>query len=233
MNRTVIERASVLVLLLAICAAFAVPALATETIDMRSGGGYAIGATDPAWQYTLGPVSAPQQATPFTAADFNAVFSGPNAVVVAPYGSFWLSGLLCDGLSQWISVDANRGPASALFGQIFTVHTCCIQKATLSFCWASDDNIGDQVFGGPNPQGLYLNGTPLSFNGGSYATENGGSVDVTTLLHCSKNNQIHVYNRDAAAVVSGAMFSIHIEIEECGPLPTEPSTWGAVKSMYR
>ncbi|HET6462834.1 MAG TPA: hypothetical protein VFH33_03455, partial [Candidatus Krumholzibacteria bacterium] len=91
MNRTVIERASVLVLVLAICAAFAVPALATETINMRSGGGYAFGAIDPAWQYTLGPVSAPQQATPFTAADFNAVFSGPNAVVVAPYGSFWLA----------------------------------------------------------------------------------------------------------------------------------------------
>ena len=101
-------------------------------------------------------------------------------------------------------MDANPGPATALYGHSFNVETCCITKATLSFCWASDDNIGDQLFGGGNPMGVYLNGVALPFTGGSYATENSGSVDVTSLLHCARN-EIFVYNRDAAYVVTGVL----------------------------
>jgi hypothetical protein len=32
--------------------------------------------------------------------------------------------------------------------------------------------------------------------------------------------------------VTGAMFSIHIDIAEC-PVATSPSTWGAIKALYR
>jgi hypothetical protein len=54
---------------------------------------------------------------------------------------------------------------------------------------------------------------------------------VTGLVHCGLN-EIHVYNRDAAYVVTGVMFSVTLDIAEC-PLKTQQSTWGAVKKMYR
>ncbi len=228
--RTVKRSVPVFLLVIAIAAAMAVPAL-SETINMRSGGGYAYGQNDPAWTYLAGPAGVALSASPFTAADFAGALSGPMSVVVPPYGAFWLASLSCDPLAQWISVDAAAGPATALYGQSFGVQTCCITKATLNFCWASDDNIGDQLYGGANPMGVYLNGVALPFTGGSYATESTGSVDVAGLIHCGRN-EIHVYNRDAAYVVTGAMFSVNIEIVGC-PVRTEQSTWGSIKALYR
>jgi hypothetical protein len=221
----------VLALLLVTSALLAVPAFATETINLRSGGGYALFTVDPAWQFTAGPPTAPLSASPFTAADFSSVFSGPNAVVVPPYGSFWLPSLTCDPNAQWISTSTTSGPNSALFGQVFGVHTCCIGKATLTFCWAADDYLGDPAGGGPNPSGVYLNGNPLAISGGNYATENTVTLDVTNLMHCGQN-ELHVYDRDGAATVSGALFSAFFAIDECA-LPTKPSTWGGLKATYR
>ena len=228
--RTVKRSMSGLLLTVVLAAAAFAPAF-SETINLRSGGGYAFGQNDPAWTYLSGSPGAALSGSPFTAADFAAALSGPQSVVVPPYGGAWLSSLACDAQAQWISVDANAGPATALYGHSFNVETCCITKATLSFCWASDDNIGDQLFGGGNPMGVYLNGVALPFTGGSYATENSGSVDVTSLLHCARN-EIFVYNRDAAYVVTGAMFSIQIDIIGC-PVKTESSTWGSIKAFYR
>jgi len=76
-----------------------------------------------------------------------------------------------------------------------------------------------------------VNGVALPFTGGSYATENTGSVDVTGIIHCGQN-EIHVYNRDAAYVVTGVMFSVNIDIVGC-PVKTEQSTWGSIKALYR
>jgi hypothetical protein len=230
MNHTVKRSLSVLLLVTAIAAAMAAPVL-SETINMRSGGGYAYGQNDPAWTYLIGPAGAALSAAPFTAADFTAALSGPQSVVVPPYGSFWLASLLCDSQAQWISVDAAAGPATALYGQTFGVQTCCIAQAILKFCWASDDNIGDQLYGGANPMGVYLNGVALPITGGSYATEDGASIDVTGIIHCGQN-EIHVYNRDAAFVVTGVMFSVNIDILSC-PVSTEQSTWGSIKALYR
>ena len=230
MSRTANRAASLLVLIVASAVILAAPAR-SETITLRSGGGFAFGQNDPAWTYLIGPVAAPLSAVPFTPADFTAALTGPQSVVVPPYGSFWLSGLLCDAQSQWISTDANRGPATALYGHTFNVQTCCVGKATLSFCWSSDDNIGDQLYGGGNPMGVYLNETPLAITGGSYATESFATVDVTNLVHCGAN-EIHVYNRDAAAVVTGVMFSVTLDIAEC-TTKTTPSTWGRLKTLYR
>ena len=230
MSRTVNAVVSLLCLSFVLGASHVAPASA-ETINMRSGGGYAFGQNDPAWTYLAGSPGAPLSAVPFTVADFAAALSGPVSVVVPPYGGAWLASLQCDPLAQWISVDANAGPMTALYAHQFNVQTCCITKAMLSFCWASDDNIGDQLFGGGNPMGLYVNGTALPFTGGSYATENGGTVDVTSLIHCGAND-IHVYNRDAAYVVTGVMFSVTIDIIGC-PVKTEEQTWGKVKALYR
>lgn len=231
MSRTVSTLVSVFSLVIAI--ALAAGSARSETITLRSGGGYSTGQNDPAWTYLAGPAGAALSANPFTAADFAAALAGPQSVVVPAYGGggLWITSLLCDPQAQWISVDAQSGPATALYGHAFNVQSCCITKATLSFCWASDDNIGDQLFGGPNPMGVYLNGVALPITGGSYATESYASLDVTSLLHCS-TNEIFVYNRDAAFVVTGTMFSITIDIVGC-TVKTDESTWGAIKALYR
>lgn len=231
MSRTVNRALSVLCLVLTVSVALA-PAALSETITLNSGGGYAFGQNDPQWRYLGGTATNPLSGAPFTGGDFAAALSGPQSVVVAPYGSFWLASLACDPQAQWISVDANRGPQTALFGTRFTVETCCVARATLTFCWAADDNIGDQLYGGANPMGVYYNGNVLPITGGSYATENSAVVDVTGMVVCDKLNSIFVYNRDAAAVVSGTMFSITLDIIECA-VKTEQSTWGSIKALYR
>jgi len=224
------KRLCLILTAIAIAALSVAPALA-ETISLRSGGGFAFGQNDPAWTYLIGPSATALSPAPFTPGDFAAALSGPQSVVVPPYGGAWLAALLCDPQAQWISTDANSGPATALYGHQFDVQTCCITQAFLNFCWSSDDNIGDQLFGGGNPMGVYLNQVPLNITGGSYATESYASIDVTNLVHCGKN-EIHVYNRDAANVVTGVMFSVTIDIVGC-PVKTESSTWGSVKAMYR
>lgn len=232
MNHTAKRFLSVLLVTIVIAAAMVAPAL-SETITMRSGGGYAFGQNDPAWTYLLGAPGAPLSGLPFTPGDFAGALAGPQSVVVPAYGggSLWIPQLLCDAQAQWISVDPIAGPATALYGHRFDVQTCCITKAFLTFCWASDDNIGDQLFGGPNPMGVYLNQVALPITGGSYATESGASLDVTGLVHCG-SNEIHVYNRDAAFVVTGTMFSVTLDIIGC-PVKTETSTWGKIKSLYQ
>ncbi len=233
MNRNVISRSlrisSLVGLVLALSVAF-VPAFA-ETIVLDSGAGVALLSPDPNWNYLAGPPVTPLSASPFTAADFLAALTGPSAVVVPPYGGAWLPSLQCDPLAQWISVDAHSGPASTLFGRRFDVKTCCIVRATLTFCWAADDYLGDNAAGGPNPSGVYLNQAPLPIDGGNYATEFSVTVDVTSLVHCGAN-ELHVYDRDGAAVVSGAMFSATLEITGC-PLSTESATWSKIKALYR
>jgi hypothetical protein len=118
-----------------------------------------------------------------------------------------------------------------LFARDFDVHTCCITKATLTFCWVADDYLGDNAAGGANPSGVYLNQVPLPIDGGNYAVENGVAIDVTGLVHCGRN-EFHVYDRDGAAVVSGTMFSATLDITEC-PLKSQSSTWGGIKALYR
>lgn len=226
MSRNVLSKcirvSSVLAIVLAISAVLAAPSF-SEVIIASS--------ELPGWTYLAGPPVTPLSAAPFTAADFAAALSGPPAVIVPPYGSFWLASLACNPKAKWISVDAARGPASTLFGRYFDVTTCCIHQAVLNFCWAADDYLGDNLAGGANPSGVYLNGVALPIDGGSYATESGVLLDVTGLVHCGLN-ELHVYDRDGAAVVSGTMFSAIIEITEC-PLKTESSTWGKIKSLYQ
>jgi len=220
----------VLALVLSLSTGLVVPAF-SETIVLRSGGGIALLSPDPNWTYLAGSPVIPLSAVPFTAADFAAALSGPSAIVVPPYGSAWLPSLVCDPLAQWISVSTSWGPASTLFARDFDVTTCCIVKATLTFCWAADDYLGDAAAGGANPSGVYLNQAPLPIDGGNYATEFSSTVDVTSLVHCGLN-ELHVYDRDGAAVVSGAMFNATLEITGC-PLATERATWSKIKALYR
>ena len=149
--------------------------------------------------------------------------------MLAPFAP-WIASLPCDPLAQWITPFADSSPRSALFAQDFVVpEPCCIQQATLSFCFALDDWLGD-LDTLTNP-GVFLNGTALPIAGGSYATETTVVVDVTGILHCGANT-LYVYDRDAGCSVSGLIYSASFQIDEC-TVSTEPDSWGRVKSLYR
>lgn len=208
-------------------------AQASEVIVLRSGNATP-GNPDPAIRMLVGAGGAPLSLVPFTSAEFDAACAGPNAIVTTGFSS-WLPQLACDPDAQWIGIDAFNTPASALYCYEFEVETCCIEYAALSFCWATDDALGDPAaWGGGNPDGVYLNGVAVSPSifGGSYAAETiAPTTDVTGLLQCG-TNRLQIYNRDAGFVVSGVLFSATLDIREC-TVPVDASSWGAIKSLYR
>jgi hypothetical protein len=209
----------------------ATPASA-EFIALRSGNA-PIGNPDPQINMLVGAGGTPLSANPFTAAEFGAACTGHPAMVI-PAHPAWLQQLPCDPLALWIGTDPVGTPASALYCHTFDVQTCCIKSATLDFCWSSDDALGDGIYGGPNLDGVYINGVAVtpSINTGSYAVPTQtGPIDVTALLHCG-SNQLQVYNRDAAFVVSGVIYSATIDISECS-VPTEAESFGSIKTLYR
>lgn len=203
-----------------------------EFVNLHSGNGPA-NSPDPLISVLIGSGGAPLSAAPFTTSDFAAACGGQNAMVVVPI-SVWAQGLPCDPNAQWVGIDMYSTPASALYCQGFDVETCCIESATLNFCWVTDDGLGDALYGGSNPAGVYLNGIAVSpsIDGGNYGTETfSGPIDVTSLVHCG-GNELQVYNRDAGYVVSGVMYSATIDIIECSTA-TEEASWSLVKPLYR
>lgn len=206
-------------------------ASANEVVVLRSGNA-AVGLPDPFINATVGVGGTPLSSAPFTPADFDAACGSRSAVVCQAH-PVWLQQLGCDPLAKWIGTDPSATPASALYCYNFDLKTCCISHATLNFCWASDDNIGDAVYGGSNADGVYINGVAVSpsISGGNYAAETQAVADITGLLHCG-NNRLEVYNRDAAFVVSGVMFSATIDVVDCGT-PTQDASWGVIKALYR
>ncbi len=205
---------------------------AAETVVLRSGNA-PVGNPDPQINMLVGAGATALSASPFTPADFAAACGGRSALVITPHPA-WLQQLPCDPLAKWIGTDPVGTPASALYCQNFTVQTCCIQVAKMNFCWSGDDALGDGIYGGPNLDGVYINGVAVtpSINTGSYAAETqAGGVDITALLQCG-NNQLQIYNRDAALVVSGVIYSATIDIVGC-TVPVEPTTFSRIKSLYR
>lgn len=205
---------------------------AAEVVVLRSGNA-PVGNPDPQINLLAGTGGTPLSALPFTAADFAAACGGRSAIVINPHPA-WLQQLSCDPLARWIGVDPFGTPTSALYCQPFDVKACCIHSATLNFCWAGDDALGDGIYGGPNLDGVYINGVPVapSINTGSYAAQTQvGGVDVTALLHCG-TNYLQIYNRDAAYTISGIIYHGVIDITEC-VVPTLPATIGQVKAHYR
>lgn len=209
------------------------PAGAIETVVLRSGNAPA-GNPDPFINMFVGVGGTPLSPNPFTASDFGQACDGPDAIVILqPPAPPWAQHLECDLEAQWIGTDAFATPASALFCQPFEIQTLCIERATLSVCWATDDVLGDLMYGGPNPAGVYVNGVAVSpmITGGNYATQTQSlATDVTSLVSTGLN-YLQIYNRDQAFSVSGVIYSATLEIIECN-VPTEKSTWGGVKSLF-
>lgn len=96
--------------------------------------------------------------------------------------------------------------------------TECIGSATLDFCFSVDDWLEDDK-GGPNPEGLYLNGTPIPNTSGlGHSRETcWEGIDVTALLQPGPNT-LYVYNRDAAASASGVIFGATIHVQPAAPI---------------
>ena len=200
-------------------------ARALEVITLRSGQylgspGVAGDPDDIVNYYTEGAVApiATVFDTEFAAAD-----TGPVALVVDPH-PLWLPSLPADPLARWINWDVGPAPggtlgfppASALYSARFNVTTPGTSSASLKVYFAVDDLLGDTGFGGPNPEGMYMNGTPLTASfGGNIAAQTSYSASVTVNQGL---NHLYFYDRDVGAAVSGLIFSATIVIPE-------PATW--------
>lgn len=204
------------------------------SITVRSGS-VAPTALDPAITFLIEPSGNCGQpfGAAFTAADFAAADAGPFAWSV-PANGFWTPTLWCDPLANWIATAPGWPPRSALYSVPFIIplpDPCCIQSATLDFCWMADDGLGDPAGNGPNPLGVYLNGTGLGLAGGNFTTATRIITDITALLHCG-NNRLYVYNRDLGCSIAGTNFSATINYTEC-VTPVRRATWGSLRTLYR
>ncbi|MDP2325376.1 MAG: hypothetical protein Q8N51_15300 [Gammaproteobacteria bacterium] len=213
---------------------FAGSADAVEIITVRSGNA-PLGQPDPAITVFAGTGGAPLASALFASSDFDEACNGPQAVVGLGVPGAWAQGLACDPQARWVGIGITFAPRSALYCQAFTVDTCCIEQAFLTFCWTADDCLGDiPLHGGSNPPGVYLNGNPVTptINGGTFATETVvGPIDVTGYLSCGRN-YLQVYNRDTGFNYSGVMYSATLEIIECA-VPSENTSWSQIKTLYR
>lgn len=229
--------ATLAVLTLALAASPPV-ASATQTIVLRTGqsGGApgSCGNPDDSFRYfAASTCGTALSAVPFTPADFAAAQAGSPALVITPHGA-WGQSLVCDADARWINPQADPfvctgTPMSALYACPFEVTGPC-STATVDVCWLTDDHLGDILFGGANPIGVYINGAPLdsTFAGGSYSTETSASATNVTLT--TGTNWLYVYQRDAGCSVSGLILQATIHVD-C-PVSVEPGTWGRVKSLF-
>ncbi|MEQ9233512.1 PEP-CTERM sorting domain-containing protein [Coleofasciculus sp. E2-BRE-01] len=175
----------------------------------------------------------PLKSTSFTDTDFakakgigcTASDTCGSAELVSPHPA-WGGNLDADPDARWINWNSNsiaRGtPASVLYAFPFTVSipTEKIASASIDFYAKIDDRLGD--LNGPNPIGVYINGQPLnnSFQGANFGNPLSASQTGIEDLLISGENTLYVYQRDTASVVSGSIFSAHIDVK---PVP-EPLT---------
>lgn len=160
---------------------------------------------------------------PFTAADFAGAAGGPAAKVINPHPAW--TATLADTQARWINFgvdqqvqpDGSVGgtgfglPGSSLYAIPFFVNTANATGGFMTIEYAVDDVGGDWFppFLGGNPWTFYLNGVALPHQGGNY----GASTTYSTNLSFSSGlNYLYFYQRDAGVLVSGAIFSLTIDV---------------------
>jgi hypothetical protein len=154
----------------------------------------------------------------------------------------WIPSLPSAPNARWINWEVGPSPsfygslaASVLYAYRFNVPEPTINSAAIEMYWAIDDFLGEYTtananggpgpyFPDPNPIGVYINGNALgiSFSGAGYASEYFASQSIPAgWLNPGPNNWLYVYQRDAAAVVSGAIFcaSISVNVPSSGGKP--------------
>jgi hypothetical protein len=196
-------------------------ARAVEIITLRSGqylgAPGAVGDPDDIVRYYSEGTNTVPLATVFDT-EFAAADTGPPALVIQPH-PFWVQTLPADPLARWINPheDTFGTAESALYSVPFTVTTPGTSiPARLKVFFAVDDVLGDTIFGGPNPEGMYMNGAPITgSSGGNFGAQTFFSANVTVDQGL---NHLYFYQRDAGAGVSGMIFSAKV----CIP---EPATW--------
>lgn len=223
MNRTNRTIAAAVLSTLALTSA----ASAVEIINLRSGqvGGLPGIAGQPDDIVTCrpgNPPGAPASGSAFNAVDFSGANTGAPAHVINPYLPFWTPGI-SDPLARWINFDGNffkpdgspgpgyGNPGSCLYAVPFTITTVGITSATISLEFAVDDHLGDQPFGGANPDGLYVNGTSTGYFGGNYGAPTTTFQNITTMVSTG-SNYLYLYQRDAGVLVSGLIFSATVTV---------------------
>ncbi len=177
-------------------------------------------------------ISSPSGAMPLATAPFTttgllaSACIGAQPFVLQPVSS-WVTALVGDPAAQWVhsDVDASnegRPPRSVLYCYRFTVESPTVCHATIEFCWAVDDRLGDPT-GGVNPGGVYLNGTSLgpAFSGGTYSSESTVSATVTALVNPGSNTLV-IYQRDTLNIASGLIFSARVVVQDSSPCVPGP-----------
>lgn len=199
---------------------------ASQIINLRSGqvGGFPgiAGQPDDIVTWRPGtPGGAPASGSVFGGADFTGANTGAPAHVINPV-SVWTPGI-SDPLARWINWDGyfvnpdgspgsgNGVAGSVLYAVPFFVTTSSVTFANIKLEYAVDDYLGDSLFGGPNPDGLYINGIPTGYSGGSYATPTIHNQNITAMVTPGLN-YMYLYQRDAGFGVSGIIFSARIKV---------------------
>lgn len=197
---------------------------AMEVITVRSGqsGGLpgAAGAADDI--VTFNPWGNPSgvavSGSAFTAADFASTASGAAARVVNPQGA-WMGGVvapLSDPLARWINYaeSGGYGPSgSVLYAVPFWINTASITSAILTMEGGVDDVLGDWYSGGPNPDGLYVNGflTGYQYQGFNFAYATTHTQSITAMVSPGLN-YLYFYQRDIGYGAGGIIFSATITV---------------------
>lgn len=176
------------------------------------------------------PNIVPVLGTAFTPADFAATAAGPSAVVVQPMAA-WMGGQtapLSDPLARWINFTTDSAGfglgGSVLYAVPFTVNTTNITNATISFEGGTDDVLGDWFAGGPNPDGLYINGTPAGYQyqGFNFGFPTTHFQNITGMISTGQN-YLYFYQRDLGAGAGGIIFSGTITVT---PTPASAAVLG-------
>jgi len=177
------------------------------------------------------PGGAPVLGSPFLVTDFIATNGGPSAVVIQPVAP-WMGGVtapLSDPKARWINFAADAqgfGTAgSVLYAIPFWINTVNITSAIITFEGGADDMLGDWFYGGPNPDGFYVNGlnTGYQYVGFNFGAPTTHTQNITGMVNTGQN-YLYYYQRDAGFGVSGIIFSGTIDVL---PTPATASLLGA------
>lgn len=186
------------------------------------------------------PCGQPILSAAFQSADFDSACAGPPPVVVVPDPFAWVQGLPCDPDARWIASRLSilyptqcwGERQSVLYCAPFTNHDECAVADSIRICWAVDDYLGDPSgFPGPNPGGIYVNGTDLgpAFSGLG-ANQQRTAVAYNVPLNAGAN-RLEVYQRDAGCGIAGLILSARVYT--CGTVAVQQRPWGSVKTLFR
>lgn len=209
------------------CLLVAAPVSGAETIVLQSGFdeqnsvSWSPGQFDAGLTYLTTGTSASPFGSAFSAADFLAAQNGKTAYTIAPlvqnnFQIYAPSLFAPYPLAQWINTGPTAlTPYTTLYALPFQVATTNITSAALSMKWAVDDSLGDATSSGPNPVGVYLNGTavPSAISGGDLKLlTTAFDPNIGPLLQTGQN-WLYIYDRElggpgAAGVMFGATITV-------------------------